>query len=68
MPEWPDEVSIADVTCLRETEKAILVEIEGEEIWVPQVCVSDNSEVWKPGDTGTLIVSAWIARAKGWEE
>lgn len=56
---------------VRATEKAILVEVselEGEEFWVPQSVVHDDSEVWKVGDEGTLVVEYWWARKKGFCE
>ena len=60
-----DTVSIEDVRCIRATEKAILCEIDGEEIWIPQSQVDENSEVWKEGQEGTLVVSTFFARMKG---
>jgi hypothetical protein len=63
--EWPDEVTFEDCTVLRETEKAILVEMEdGEEIWFPQSQISANSELWRAGQSGALVVSKWIAIQK----
>jgi hypothetical protein len=50
---------------LRSTDKALLVEVEGREIWIPQSQVDDDSEVYEEGQTGTLIVSDWIADEKG---
>jgi hypothetical protein len=64
--EWPDEVCFEECTVLRETEKAILVEMEdGEEVWWPQSHISANSECWRVGHTGSLVVSRWIASQKG---
>jgi hypothetical protein len=60
-------VSVENVKCLKETEAAILVEIEGEQHWIPQSCVTDASEVWKEGDEGTLVITDWIAQQKGIE-
>jgi Ser-tRNA(Ala) deacylase AlaX len=52
---------------LRETEKAILFQQEdGEEYWVPKSVLHDNSEVWKLGDVGILIVKEWFARKMEW--
>jgi hypothetical protein len=34
-------------------------------IWIPKTQISDDSEVWKEGDSGTLIISEWIAAQKG---
>jgi len=54
-----------DVNCIKETEKALLVEIEGEEVWVPKSVVHDDSEVYAEDDQGTLVVKRWWAREKG---
>jgi hypothetical protein len=58
-------VSFEDVTCKAETEKALLCIIDGEEHWIPKGQVDDDSEVYKRGDQGTLIVTEWIAKQKG---
>jgi hypothetical protein len=50
---------------LSETAKAILVDVEGEEVWIPKSMIHDDSEVFRQGHTGTLIVSRWIAEQKG---
>ncbi len=60
-------VSIDDVKCVHETVKAILVEIDGDQVWIPQSQVDEDSEVWSSGDEGTLIVSDWFADKEGWE-
>ena len=67
MLEFKTKFSIEDVLCLRQTDKAILVIVDGEEEWVPQSQVDDDSEVWQEGDEGTLVVSGWFADKKGWE-
>jgi hypothetical protein len=50
--------------CIGETAKAIKVVIPGSEklsYWIPKSIVHDNSEVYKDGTEGTLIVAAWFA-------
>jgi hypothetical protein len=47
------------------TSKAILVKYCGEEHWIPQSQIHEDSEVYAEGHTGTLIVSRWIAEQKG---
>lgn len=50
------------------TEKALLVEVDGEEVWLPRSqIVEDESEALEEGDTGTLAITQWIAREKGLE-
>lgn len=52
--------------CVRETEKALLVELEtGEERWVPKSVVHDDSEVYEEGGEGTLVVQEWWAEKEG---
>lgn len=49
-----------------ESEKAILVEIEGEKVWVPKSQIHEDSEVYsKESGGGTLIVTTWWATQKG---
>ena len=48
-----------------ETDKAILVNIEGKDKWVPISQIDDDSEVYQKGDTGALIVSEWWAVESG---
>ncbi len=49
-----------------ETDKALLVDIEGEKVWVPKSMIADESEVFsKEHGDGDLIVSAWWAERRG---
>ncbi len=66
MPSFSKRVEIEDARCERDTPNAILVSLEhGEQsIWIPQSQIDDDSEVWKEGDEGTLIISEWIAIQK----
>ena len=58
------EVEVAEV--LKETDMAILVKLEtGDEIWIPKSQIHDDSEVWKSGHTGTLVIPEWLATEKG---
>lgn len=56
-----------DVVCKKETGKALLVVIEGEEYWMPKTHVHPDSEVYDDSEhaEGTLVVSEWIAKQKG---
>lgn len=65
MPVFREKVRLDDVNVIRATEKAILVEVGGEEMWVPQSQIDDDSEVWEERQEGTLIVSEWWAERKG---
>jgi hypothetical protein len=60
-------VTVGKVICTKATPKAILVRLEdGKETWVPQSQVHDDSEVWKEGHSGKLVVESWFAEQKGW--
>jgi hypothetical protein len=66
-----ENVEIEDVTVLHETEMAILVESPNldtveNKAWVPKSVISDDSEVYKAGTEGQLIVSEWWAEKAGW--
>ncbi len=50
-----------DVEAIAETDKALLCRINGEEVWVPQSQIDEDSEVYTKGDRGTLIVTEWWA-------
>ena len=57
-------VEFENVVCDRDTEKAALCTIDGEDYWIPKSQISDDSEVYKRGTEGLLIVSEWIATEK----
>lgn len=67
MPEFRDKVRLDDVSCTKETEKAMLVVIEGQEYWLPKSQIDDDSEVYDAGKhaEGILVISQWIAEQKG---
>ena len=53
------------VTILKETASAVLVDIDGEEVWIPQSQIHADSQIWEEGDEGDLVISDWIAKDKG---
>ena len=59
------KVTFENIKCTGETEKAILVKIDGKRHWFPKDHVDDDSDVYKAGTDGKLIVSEWIANEKG---
>ncbi len=63
-PDMNPPVHLQDVTCIRETEKALLVEYEGEEFWVPQSVIHADSEVYQKDTEGTLVVARWWAESR----
>jgi len=47
-------------------EKAVLVELEsGGEHWIPKSVLHDDSEVWKNGQSGDVVVKTWWAEKEG---
>ena len=60
MPDFGERVVAFDnARCIRQTDAVIQVYLEDEAnpIWFPQSQVDDLSDVWKHGQTGSLIVS-----------
>jgi hypothetical protein len=61
-----DTASFDVATVEAESDKAILVEIEGEKVWVPKSVIDDDSEVYsKKSGGGALIVTRWWAEKAG---
>lgn len=60
-----EPVEFENIRCEYETSKAIFVNIEGIKCWIPKSQIHDNSEVYKAGTEGTLVITEWIAVKKG---
>jgi len=63
--KWEGEVTVVHATA-----KAILVEYEGEEFWVPKSIVDDDSEIYSGrqiGESGVLVIPYNFACEKGLE-
>lgn len=59
-----------DVTYLHQTDKAVLINYEGKEYWIPDSQIDEDSEAYvgcklDKGEKVTLICSEWIALNKG---
>lgn len=65
MTDFHTKVKLDDVRAIKETDAALLCDINGEEIWIPKSQIDDDSEVWQEGDDGVLIISEFIAEKKG---
>lgn len=50
---------------VRETRDAVCVFFAGRERWVPKSVIHDDSEVWKAGQSGKLVVLHWWADKNG---
>lgn len=59
-----ENVVLTGVTLGKETEKAILVTIEGVDYWMPLSQVTSMKRTDKKGED-EIVVSAWIAKEKG---
>lgn len=62
-----EELFTCDAVCKRATPKALLVEIDGDEHWIPKSQIHDDSEVYDADENseGTLVITEWIAKQKG---
>lgn len=66
-PDPSGETSFEGVTATKGTAKAILVKLaDGTTRWVPRSQIDRGSEVSDEGDTGTLLITEWLATR--WEE
>lgn len=63
MPTFANKVSF-DAVAVRATEAGLLCLIDGQEVWIPQSQIDDESQVWEPEQEGELVVSQWIAEQK----
>lgn len=68
-----DPYTIGSGEAIRQTDKALLVEIldgplEDEKIWVPLSVICPQSDVTDEGDRGLLIVFKWWAHSEGYDE
>jgi hypothetical protein len=58
-------VEFKAVECVKETERALLCIIDGEEKWIPKSQITEDSDVNDEGDIGTLVVTEWFAIQDG---
>lgn len=62
------KATIREVEAIAETDKALLcTDHGGWEQWVPKSQIHDDSEVYKKGQEGDLIVKSWWAEQNGIE-
>lgn len=60
-----EPVRLDNCVAKHETEKALLVDIDGEEKWIPKSQIHDDSEVYENGHEGTLVITGWFAKKEG---
>lgn len=65
------DVVIDGVRAERETDLALLcvwrMGKRNMEHWVPKSQITDDSEVWEPGQSGKLVITRWFAEKEGLE-
>lgn len=54
-----------DTLCIAETQAALLIEHDGERVWVPRSVIADDSEVTGKHDEGVLVIAEWFANKQG---
>jgi len=56
------------VVCVGESTAALKLRVSGtgRTFWVPKSVVHDDSEVYKDGSSGKLVVQEWFAEKEGW--
>lgn len=59
-------VHLDDVTIIRATDLAFLIEWDGGQYWLPRSQVADPDD-YSEGDVCNLSITEWIAREKGIE-
>lgn len=67
MGQLSEGVSLGHGIAMAQTDKAVLIDIEDHgETWIPQSQIHDDSEVWKSGQDGEVVVTLWFAEKRGW--
>jgi hypothetical protein len=60
-----EEVAIIDFdACVKETELAICIEIDGDSQWIPRSLIDGDPPEKGDGD-GTILVALWFAEKEG---
>ncbi|MCA9529420.1 MAG: hypothetical protein KC543_04715 [Myxococcales bacterium] len=60
-----ETVVIHGVDARRETALALLVNIDGDDVWIPKSQIVAGSDVCEAGDSGDLEITAWFAEKEG---
>ena len=58
---------VGEARALRDSGKALLVEVEGEEFWVPHSAIHADSEIYDAEENGEgeLVLERWYAEKEG---
>ncbi len=62
---FDDDFTTVEGTYLHETDKAVLVEVDGDEVWIPFSCCDFVEGSHDRGDSITLEVATWFAEKEG---
>ena len=68
MKDFKSKVTFEDCIAKHDTGVALLVysnEMDAQ-TWIPQSQIDTDSEVWKEGHEGSLVVSKWISHKLDW--
>jgi hypothetical protein len=66
MDDEDEGTDIGEGKAIRGTGRALLIKLaSGEEKWIPNSCIHDNSEVFKENQEGTVVVKTWWAEKEG---
>lgn len=57
-------VHLEDCSVKRVTEKALLIEYDGEEVWLPLSQVSEGEKYEEGDEEVTVSITEWIAKQK----
>ena len=62
------KATLRDMESIKETNHAVLVtDGVGFEEWIPKSQIHDDSEIYKDGQTGDLVIQSWFAEKLGVE-
>jgi hypothetical protein len=62
-PKW-EPITLHVDFVEKATERALLVEIKGENYWIPKSQMKDGTEIEDEGDEGALVIPRWLAEEK----
>lgn len=65
MKKAEETITIDEVIVKAKTAKALLVEIDGTDYWMPKSQLGDATDVEEVGDIGVVELPEWLAREKG---
>jgi len=76
LTEWPpgweddlddqnEEIEVEVELVVAETEKALLLKVDGEDSWVPRSVIGRDSDELEKGDSGMVFVPQWFIESNG---